>query len=265
MGKELKKIYPVERVKSGIKGLDTLMGGGFLKGHSILVCGTPGTGKTIFGLQFLYKGIMDYGDNSLFVSIEDHPEKLKIYAKSFGWDLDKLQKNNKMDFLKIPIDRRGYNLVDAIAEKAKRIKAKRVVIDSLSALSFSARMFNLPLKDQPDPTGTIGRNKILSVAGFTSFENLTQFTYLFINRVVDLNATTLFITDSAQGSEALTKDSVSEFVCDGVIQLQLHDTGKNVNRTLSVKKMRGSSIVPGMNTLKFTKSGLEVGEFKAFY
>ena len=126
-------------------------------------------------------------------------------------------------------------------------------------------MFSLPLKDQPDPTGIISRDKILSVAGFEPFEDVTQFTYLFINRLSDLNATTLFLTDSPSGREALTKDGVSEFVCDGVIQLQLHDTSKNVNRTISVKKMRGGSIVPGMNTLKFTKSGLEVGEFKAFY
>jgi len=82
--------------------------------------------------------------------------------------------------------------------------------------------------------------------------------------VGDLGATTLFLTDTPS-PDKLTKDGVSEFVCDGVIHLQLHDTSKNVNRTLAVKKMRGSSIIPGMNSLKITKNGLEIEEFKAFY
>lgn len=261
----MKKDYEIKRIKSGIKGLDKLIDGGFIKNHSILVCGTPGTGKTIFGLQFLYSGILNYNDNGLFVSVEDHPEKLKIYGKSFGWDLYNLEKDKKIDFLKVPIDQRGYSIIDAIAEKANKIKAKRLVIDSLSALNINARMFNLPLKNQPDPTGIISRKKTLHVAGYTPFENVSQFTYLFINRLSELNCTILFLTDSMPGSDLLTKDGVSEFVCDGVIQLQLHDTSKNVSRTLAVKKMRGTNIIPGMNSLKFTKTGLEVEEYKAFY
>ena len=254
----------MKRIKSEIKGLDPLIGGGFLEGHSILICGAPGTGKTIFGLQFLYKGIKEENENGLFVSVEDHPEKLKFYAGEFGWDLKKLQEEKKIDFLKIPIDQRGYKIIDAIAEKAKSMDAKRIVIDSLSAISINAKMFDLPLRNQPDPTGTI-KGKILHTAGYTPFEDISQFTYLFINRITELGATTLFLTDTPSGSESLTKDGVSEFVCDGVIFLKLHDTSKNVSRTLSVKKMRGSNIVPGMNSLKFTKNGLEVEEFKAFY
>lgn len=253
----------MKRIKSGVQGLDPLLGGGILEGHSVLVCGSPGTGKTIFGLQFLYNGVREECENGLFVSVEDHPEKLKFYASEFGWDLDKMQKEKKLEFLKIPIDQRGYMIVDSIAERAKTIHAKRIVVDSLSALSINARMFSLPLVNQKDPTGTI-KGRILKTAGYLPFEDLSQFTYLFINRVADIGATTLFLTDT-DSSGSVTKDSVSEYVCDGVILLQLHDTSKNVNRTLSVKKMRGSNIVPGMNLLKFAEKGLEVGEFKAFY
>jgi len=255
----------MKRIKSGIKGLDALAGGGILEGHSVLVCGAPGTGKTIFGLQFLYKGITEENENGLYVNFEDRIHKLKFYASEFGWDLDKLQNEKRIDFLKIPIDQKGYKIIDVIAEKAKEIGAKRMVIDSLSAMSINAKMFHLPLRDQPDPTRTIRGKKILHTAGYTPFEDITQFTYLFIDRIAELAATTLFLTDSPSGSEVLTKDGVSEFACDGVIQLQLHDTSKTVNRTISVKKMRGCEITPGMNSLKFTKNGLEIEEFKAFY
>ncbi|MEK6946663.1 MAG: ATPase domain-containing protein [Nanoarchaeota archaeon] len=253
----------MKKIKSGIRGLDALIGGGFLDGHSVLICGAPGTGKTIFGLQFLYKGIKEENENGLFVSVEDKTEKLLYYASQFGWSLEQFLKERKIEFMKVPIDQRGFMLVDAITEKAKKINAKRIVIDSLSALSINAKMFNLPLHNQPDPTGTI-KKKILKTAGYTPFEDISQFTYLFIDRIGDINATTLFLTDT-DGSATLTRDGVSEYVCDGVIFLQLHDTSKNVSRTLSVKKMRGCDIIPGMNSLKFTKSGLEVEEFKAFY
>ena len=258
--------YEIERVKSGIRGLDALMSGGFVKGNSILVCGAPGTGKTILGLQFLYNGAKEYGENGLFVSIEDDPKKLKVYSKTFGWDLEELQKAKKLDFLQIPIDHHGFNIIDAIAQKARKIGAKRIVVDSLSALNFNARMFKLPLVNQPDPTGIIGRGKMMKVAGFAPFEDVTQFTYLVINRIADMGATTLFLTDSPNdASNALTKDGVSEFVCDGVLHVRLHDTSENVNRTLTVKKMRGGPIVPGAKSLKFTRTGLEIGEFKVFY
>ncbi|HLD87113.1 MAG TPA: ATPase domain-containing protein [Candidatus Nanoarchaeia archaeon] len=258
--------FEIERVSSGIKGLDTLISGGFVKGNSILICGAPGTGKTLLGLQFLYQGAKEFGENGLFVSIEDDPKKLKVYSKTFGWDLEEQVKGKKLDFLQVPIDHHGFNIIDAISSRVRKMGAKRIVIDSLSALNFNARMFKLPLVNQPDPTGTIARGKVMKVAGFAPFEDVTQFTYLLINRIADLGATTLFITDSPNDSTgALTKDGVSEFVCDGVLHVRLHDTSENVNRTLTVKKMRGGPIVPGAKSLKFTRTGLEIGDFKVFY
>ena len=261
----VEKGVELQRVKSGIPGLDALMSGGFVKGNSILICGAPGTGKTLVGLQFLYRGAKDYGEPGLYACIEEDPHKLIAYAKSFGWDLDDLIRRKMFDFVSIPIDYHGFNIMEAIEEKARRIKAQRMVVDSLSALNFNARMFDLPLENQPDPTGTIDRKRVMKVAGYAPFEDAHQFTYLIIERIEEFGATTMFITDSPQDSSALTKDGVSEFVCDGVVHLQLHDTSENVSRTLTVKKMRGGPIVPGMKSLKFQKDGVEVGDYKVFY
>jgi len=254
----------MKKIKSGIPGLDPLIGGGFLENHSILLCGDPGTGKTIFGLQYLYNGVKENKENGLFVCVEDNLPKLNFYASKFGWDLEKEFKSKRIGFLEIPIDHSGFKIVDAIAEKVKEHKAKRIVIDSLSALTINAKMFDLPLLDQEDPTGVI-KGKILHTAGYTPFEDLHQFTYLFMYRVADIGATTLFLTDSPPGTDKLTKDGISEFVCDGLIHVKLNDSSKHVNRTLAVKKMRGSKIIPGFNSLKFTPEGLIVEEFKAFY
>src|SRR3989338_4024570 len=148
----VEKGVELQRVKSGIPGLDALMSGGFVKGNSTLICGAPGTGKTLVGLQFLYRGAKDYGEPGLYVCIEEDPHKLIAYAKSFGWDLDDLIRRKMFDFVSIPIDYHGFNIMEAIEEKARRIKAQRMVVDSLSALNFNASMFDLPLENQPDPT-----------------------------------------------------------------------------------------------------------------
>lgn len=225
----------MERIKSGISGLDPLVNGGFPRGHSILLCGAPGTGKTILALQFLYKGAKEFDEAGLYVSIEEHPRKLKTYASEFGWDdFEKFEDDKKINFLRVSPNERKFDIVNQVREKVQELGIKRMVVDSLSAI-------------------------------YLAFEDITQFVYSFVNLIEELNITSIFITDSPPGSTLLTKDGVSEFVCDGVIHLQLHDVSKQVNRTISIKKMRGTSIVPGMNILKFTESGLEVEEYKAFY
>src|SRR3989344_5244801 len=225
----------MERVKSGINGLDNLVNGGFPRGHSVLLCGAPGTGKTIFGLQFVYKGAKNFNENGLYISIEENPLKLKSYAKEFKWDdVEKLEKQKKLEFLRVSPSERKFDIINLVKEKVEEINAKRLVVDSLSAI-------------------------------YLAFEDITQFVYSFVNLIEELGITSLFITDSPPGSTLLTKDGVSEFVCDGVVHLQLHDVSKTVNRTISIKKMRGTSIVPGMTSLKFTETGLEVEEYKAFY
>ena len=225
----------MERIKSGINGFDALINGGFPRGHSILLCGAPGTGKTIFGMQFLYKGAKEFRENGLYVSIEEHPRKLISYAKEFGWkDIEKLESEKKITFLRVSPSERKFDIAEIVRKKVEELNIKRIVFDSLSAI-------------------------------YLAFEDITQFVYSFVNLIQELNITSIFITDSPPGSTLLTKDGVSEFVCDGVIHLQLNDVSKTVNRTISIKKMRGTSIVPGMNSLKFTESGLEIEEYKAFY
>jgi circadian clock protein KaiC len=225
----------MERIKTGVKGLDELIDGGFPKGHSVLLAGAPGTGKTILSLQYLYKGSKEFKENGLYVSIEESPNKLKKYAKEFGWnDIEKLEKSKKLNFLRVLPSERKFDIIDQVRQIVKEKNIKRMVIDSLSAI-------------------------------YLAFEDITQFVYSFVNLIEELNITTIFITDSPSNGDALTKDGVSEFVCDGVILVQLNDMSKQVNRTISIKKMRGTNMIPGQNLLTFTSQGLEIGEFKAFY
>ena len=62
------KTEGLEKSKSGIDGLDEITGGGFPKGRPTLICGSAGCGKTLMGIQFLVKGITEYGEPGVFMS-----------------------------------------------------------------------------------------------------------------------------------------------------------------------------------------------------
>jgi KaiC/GvpD/RAD55 family RecA-like ATPase len=84
-------------VKSGIGGLDSLFSdGGLPAGNSILLVGGPGAGKTVFGMQFLYSGATEYGENGIFVSLLEHPEKIRQHTLKFGWDIETLGEEGKL-------------------------------------------------------------------------------------------------------------------------------------------------------------------------
>jgi KaiC/GvpD/RAD55 family RecA-like ATPase len=79
----------MEIVKSGIDGLDSLIEKkGFPKGSSILVLGAPGSGKSILGMQYIYKGATLYNEKGIYAVFHEHPEKVREYMLSFGWDID---------------------------------------------------------------------------------------------------------------------------------------------------------------------------------
>ena len=76
-----------ERVPTGVVGLDPLLEGGFPKGRSILITGEPGTGKTIFALQFLHEGIK-HGEKGVFITADENPMDVIEQAASLGWDFE---------------------------------------------------------------------------------------------------------------------------------------------------------------------------------
>ena len=87
-----------QRVTSGIKGLDPLIEGGFPKGRSILVTGEPGTGKSIFALQFLAEGLAR-GEKCIFVTADEGPLDVLEQAASMGWDFERHAEQKDLSIL----------------------------------------------------------------------------------------------------------------------------------------------------------------------
>jgi len=238
-------------VHSGVAGLDELISGGFPKGRVILVLGGPGTGKTILASQFLYKGLVEYGENGVFVSLDEsknhfYPEMLK-----FGWDFKKAEDEGKFAFIdatrlsrvailkekmmreetsslrgkQLQIDK----LIEELQEKIQKIGAKRVVLDTLASLFYR---FMDPIER---------RTAVVDV----------------IESLSDLGATTIVTTElSYLGLERNLMDE--EFLVHGVIMMQTLFSGGTTTRAMQVEKMRGAGVNPNLVPYTIDRNGLEI-------
>src|SRR4030042_1700827 len=84
-----------DRIKTGVPGLDGLIGGGFLKGHNIVLTGPAGAGKTIMCCQYLWEGLQN-GEKCMYITFEELPEEIRSDALAFGWDFGKYEKSGKL-------------------------------------------------------------------------------------------------------------------------------------------------------------------------
>src|SRR5881296_367479 len=124
-------------VKTGIAGLDQLFLGGVLNGNVILVEGAPGTGKSLLGTTFIYRGIVEYNEPGLIVVFETSSKKLVRDASAFGWDLDELQQQNKLKiiFTSPQVLYQELRSTDSLLlETAAQIGAHHIFIDGISLL-----------------------------------------------------------------------------------------------------------------------------------
>lgn len=238
-------------IPTGVQGLDELVSGGFPKGRVILVVGGPGTGKTILASQFLYKGITDYNENAVLVSLDEGKEHFFAEMAKFGWDFKKAEVEGKFGFLdatrlsRVAILKekmlkeetsslRGKQLqvdklVEELQEKIKQVSAKRVVIDTLASLFYRF---------------------------LDSTERRTASVDL-IESLTDLGATVLITTELAElGLQRKILDE--EFLVHGVIMMQTLFSAGTTTRGLQVEKMRGVNVNTNLVPYTIDKSGVEI-------
>ena len=91
--------YTLQRIKTDIPGFDNAIDGGLVKNSLIMISGGPGSGKTIFCLQYIYNGIVNSNEPGLIVTFDEDIESLKADAQLFGWDFDQLEQKNRCVFL----------------------------------------------------------------------------------------------------------------------------------------------------------------------
>ena len=231
---------------TGIRGLDEITLGGLPRGRPTLVCGRAGCGKTLFAVEFLVHGAIDYDDPGVFIAFEETEEDLTKNVASLGYDLADLSRRKKLtiDYIRVErseIEETGeYDLEGLfvrLGHAIDSIGAKRVVLDTIEAI-------------------------------FSGFQNTNilraELRRLF--RWLKDKGVTAVIT-AEQGDGTLTRHGLEEYVSDCVILLDHRVRDQISTRRLRVVKYRGSSHgtneypflidEQGISVLPITSLGLE--------
>jgi circadian clock protein KaiC len=126
------------KAPTGIAGFDEISGGGLPRGRTTLLMGGPGSGKTIFSLQFLVNGARHYKEPGIFVAFEETSKRIAANAATFDWQLAKLRRKKLLfvDAQPTPdlVQSGDFDLcgmLAGLAVQAKEIKARRIVFDAL--------------------------------------------------------------------------------------------------------------------------------------
>lgn len=233
----------MEKTATGIKGFDKLVEGGFLRGKTVLLSGTPGTGKTIFALQYLYNGAMMFNEPGVYITFEERVDALKSQARQFGWDFGRLEKDGKIRLLHIPVTTLNKNTANNIIEIAKEFNAKRLVIDSLSTLSINTPSVFTNIADR----GEFAAKK---------------FIYSFIDSLRALNDTTTLLISQTVSEDNLSNSGVSEFICDGVIHFIYESMGGEFSRSLVIRKMREIKNEEDIHPVEIGREGIVVHDLR---
>lgn len=247
------------RVKTGIKGFDELVDGGIPRGSSVLIVGTPGTCKTIFALETLYNGAK-MGEKGLYVSFEQDPDELREQASQFGMDLYAMEKKGLLKLEYIPVKQLNPHTADELLRDVLRHGIKRVVIDSISTLSINAPIYQ-PLKD-------LALRDFMEAKSFFSPVIagdliVRRFLYNFVDELKHIDGCTSFlISEAGEKSEYLSRDTISEFVCDGIVLLSFESLGGQYSRSLIVRKMRNTRHDDDAHPVEVSKSGLVIHTIK---
>ncbi|GAA6619255.1 ATPase domain-containing protein [Scytonema sp. NUACC26] len=229
-------------VRTGITGLDDIFLGGIPRGNVILVEGEAGAGKTLLGIEFIYRGIIEYDEPGIIVVFENSPRKLLRDVANFEWNLEELQQQNRLRIIFTTpqvLEQELRSADSLLIETATELGARRIFIDGIALLRPTIVNGDSPLSN-----------------GLSSYRELLLQVIEGIDRE---GLTAMFSHELAtRGEPALTLD-VAEFLADTVISLKRGDYSQGIYRRLEILKSRGQDFEAGVHTLRITSGrGLEV-------
>jgi len=243
----------MERVKTGIAGFDELMEGGIPKNHLVLVSGQAGAGKTIFGLQYLVTGAK-LGEKGVMISLEQSKNDIFNQASDFGWDFKKLEEDGLVRILSFkPSKTHLVTIMEDIEKAVAELQPKRLVWDSVSTYGVFAETFaylelglSLGGRDQTMP--------------ITPESAMRKAIFDLIEKFKSSGSTTLLISELPETSDFLSRDTISEFLADGVIVLYYTAIGGETFGNIQIRKMRHTKHAHGIFETKIGPNGIEIGE-----
>jgi len=232
-----RRLPTLEKAPTGITGLDEITEGGLPRGRPTLVCGSAGCGKTLFGVEFLVRGVTQFGEPGVFVSFEEKAEELAKNVASLGFDVESLEASNQLVVDHVHVERSEIEetgeydlegLFIRIGYAVDRVGAKRIVLDTIETL-FSGLS-----------NPAILRAELRRLFRWLKERGLTA------------------VVTGERGDGQLTRQGLEEYVSDCVILLDHRVVDQLSTRRVRIVKYRGS--VHGTNEYPFLigRTGISV-------
>ena len=216
-------------IKTGIRGFDSILLGGIPRTNVTLLQGVTGSGKTLMGVEFIYRGITQFNEPGLIVVFETSPDKLIRDAAGFGWNLDELQQQKKLQIIFTSPQVLGQELRSSdslLLETASEMGARRIFVDGIGLLNS-------------DPG--------LSSSERSGFRELLQQLFESLNRE---NLTAFLSLELGNAPTSVATVEMTDFLADTVIQLGRERKGRRIQRSLEVLKSRGQDFESGEHTMQ---------------
>lgn len=205
----------VQRVLTGIPGLDEMLNGGLLQGTTTLLVGDPGIGKTVTALHFLLNGVRA-GEPGVYFSLQEGPEQLAQVARNFGFDVDALLASGRLTFsyaspAELDIDEYAQTMLETL----RRTQARRVVVDTIGDLEAGAH-------------GDLAR--------------YFNFVYALVQWLKSNGVTAILTGEMSHlfGSDFVLSGRGVSHIADMLILLRYTQIGGEIRRALAVLASRGS-------------------------
>lgn len=224
----------MERLSAGVTGIDRMLNGGFPRGYLILLIGEYGTGKTIFSLQYLWKGL-ELGEQGIYITLDQDEEEIIATAGDFGWELEPYINEGMLAVIrlnpadiKVSIERVESELPDLI----RRFRTKRLVFDSIT-------LFETLFSDEAER-----RERIYTLAGLFKGSGLT----------------TVMTSEGLGGMSLQSRYGFAEYLADGVISLRYirQCEIREVSLALEIVKMRRTAHSRKIMPYSITDKGIVV-------
>jgi circadian clock protein KaiC len=226
-----------KRIRSGVYGLDERIDGGILAQTTTVVMGAAGVGKTVFALHFVAEGVKN-GEPGIFCSVEETADEIRLMARGLGYDnIEELERRGLKLLARSTSDQNPDSLIAELADWIKETKAKRLVVDSISAFQYKYRDELYPITKR---LGSMARE----------------------------NDATLMLTALTEQGASLTMSEIGiSSAVHNVILLRYIELESQLKRTLIVLKMRATN--NDTSILEFTiegKRGLRIsGSMEGYF